>query len=76
LVTGSIIGNTTMLARMPATTQNQDSLIRVKNSLIGWFSPLLRPKKSLFRCVGNFLVTLLGPLSDLALLGGPARPKR
>src|SRR5215469_3464097 len=36
---------------------NQDSLIWLENSLIPRFNSLLRRKKSLFRCVGNFRVS-------------------
>ncbi len=63
-------------AKCQATTQNQDSLIRVENSLIARFNSLLRRKKFPVPMRREFPYNSLDLLPYLASLSGLARPKR
>src|SRR5690242_20537838 len=56
------------------TTQNQDSLIRLENSLIARFDSLLGRKKFPVQMRREFPRKLLDMLPYLAPLGGLARP--
>ena len=65
---------TTLTANGSGTTHNQDSLIRLENSLIARFDSLLGRKKFPVPMRREFPRKLLDLLPYLASLGGLARP--